>query len=138
MTPLADSSSTATYNGHLDIYAVGMCSLCLIHCILLPLVGTLLPIAGIAAEDEFIHRLLVVMAAPATLWLVFKVAMDKPNSAFVFIALSGLSMIMLAAFVEALSLYEVPLTLVGASVLGVAHLQRWIKGRRFRRSHLQI
>ena len=132
-----DSSPIGSRNAHLDIYAVGMCTLCLVHCVVLPLMTTLLPLAGLISEDEMVHRLLVLLAAPATLWLVYKALLVKRSSAFVFMALTGLSLLLVAAFVETLSRFETPLTLVGATVLGFAHLQRWFQHRRFRRSQTQ-
>lgn len=137
MSGVADSSPVNNRNAHLDLYAVGMCSLCLVHCVVLPLTGTLLPLAGLASDDELVHKLLVLLAAPATLWLVYKTALYKRISAFILLALTGLGFLLIAAFVEPLARYEVPLTLVGATVLGISHLHRWLQFRRYRRSHAQ-
>ena len=138
MPRVAASPPVNNRNAHLDLYAVGMCTLCLVHCIVLPLMGTLLPLAGLASENELIHKLLVLLAAPATLWLVYETASYKRNSGFVYLALSGLGFLLIAAFVESLAKYEVPFTLVGATVLGVAHLHRWLRFRRHRHPHVQI
>ena len=137
MSKSSDDSFNGGSNPHLDIYAVGMCTLCLAHCIVLPLAATLLPIAGLMSNDELVHRLLVLLAAPATVWLVYKTALVKLNSMFIFGALTGLGLLLTAAFVEALSKFEVPLTLAGATILGFSHLQRWLRLRRFRRSEVQ-
>ena len=137
MVRVADSSTVNNQNAHLDLYATGMCTLCLVHCIVLPLVGTLLPIAGLVSEDELVHKILVLLAAPATLWLVYKTVLQKQNTVFVYLAISGLALLLIAAFVESLAQYEIPLTVVGATILGTAHLHRWLRFRRFRRSHAQ-
>ncbi len=136
MTTTTQSSFSENRNAHLNLYAVGMCTLCLAHCILLPLAATLLPIAGLVSGDELVHKLLVLLAAPATIWLVYKAVLDKGSSLFVFTALSGLGLLLIAAFVEALSRFETSLTLVGATVLALSHLQRWLRIRRFRRSQV--
>ncbi|MCY4093548.1 MAG: MerC domain-containing protein [Gammaproteobacteria bacterium] len=137
MAGVAESSPDNNRSAHLDLYAAGMCTLCLVHCIVLPLAGTLLPIAGLVSEDELVHKILVLMAAPATLWLVYKTALHKRNSTFIYLALSGLTLLVIAAFVESLAKYEVSLTVAGATILGASHLQRWLRIRRYRRAHAE-
>ena len=122
---------------HLNLYAVGMCTLCLLHCIALPLAVTLFPIAGLISGDELVHKLLVLLAAPATIWLVYRASLGDRNLVFIATALAGLGLLLIAAFIEALSRYETSLTLVGATVLGFSHLQRWLRLRQFRRSQAQ-
>ncbi len=138
MARVTDSAPVINRNAHLDLYAASMCTLCLVHCIVLPLTGTLLPIAGLISEDELVHKILVLMAAPATLWLVYKTAIQKQNSLFIYLAITGLALLLIAAFVETLARYEVPLTVVGATVLGASHVQRWLRLRRYRRAHAGI
>lgn len=123
---------------HLNLYAVGMCSLCLIHCIVLPLTVTLFPIMGLISGDELVHKLLVLLAAPATIWLVYKASLGNRNLVFIVTALTGLALLLIAAFVEPLSRYETSLTVVGATVLGFSHLQRWLRLRQFRRTQAQV
>ena len=121
---------------HLNLYAVGMCSLCLIHCIVLPLAVALFPIAGLISGDELVHKILVLLAVPATIWLVYKASVGDRNLTFIVTALSGLALLLIAAFIEVLSRFETPLTLIGATVLGFSHLQRWLRLRQFRRSQV--
>ena len=123
---------------HLNLYAVGMCTLCLLHCIALPLVVTLFPIAGLISGDELVHKILVLLAAPATIWLVYRSSFGDRNLVFIASALAGLVLLLVAAFIEVLSRYETSLTLVGATVLGFSHLQRWLRLRQFRRSQAQV
>ena len=138
MESASDSSGNEMRNAHLDVYAVGMCTLCLVHCIALPLLTTLLPIAGVISDNGVVHRVLVLLAAPATIWLVYKASLERGSAGFIAMALSGLALLLIAAFVEALASFETPLTLVGATVLGFAHLQRWLRFRRYRRSVAQV
>ncbi len=123
---------------HLNLYAVGMCTLCLIHCIVLPLTVTLIPIAGLISGDELVHKILVLLAAPATIWLVYKASQGDRNLVFIVTALVGLAFLLIAAFMEVISRYETSLTLVGATVLGFSHLQRWFRLRQFRSSQPQV
>lgn len=114
---------------HMDFYAVGVCSLCLLHCIALPFAATLLPIIGLVAEDELVHKLLVVAAVPVTLWLIYKSITTEKYYVFVLFGLVGLSFLLVAAFVESLSLYEVTFTLIGSLLLAFAHIYRWTRYR---------
>lgn len=114
----------------LDLYAVGICTLCLIHCVGLPFVAMLLPVAGLLSGDELVHRLLVLLGAPATIWLIYKASITKRYLSFIITASTGLGLLVIAAFVELVSEFETPLTVLGACVLGFSHLWRWLHARR--------
>ncbi len=114
----------------LDFYAVGMCTLCLIHCAGMPFVAMLLPIAGLFSGDELVHRLLVLLGAPATVWLIYKALETKRHLSFVIMASTGLGLLVIAAFVERVSEFDAPVTVLGASLLGFSHLWRWFRARR--------
>ncbi len=113
----------------LDLYAAGLSTLCLIHCLALPLLATLLPLAAYFAENELVHRILVLLAAPATLWVVRTSWGHNGSSLFIGAALTGLGLLVLGAFVEPLEAYEQPITVAGAVLLGSAHLARWFRHR---------
>ena len=113
----------------LDLYAAALSTLCLIHCLALPLVATLLPLAAHFAENEAVHRMLVLLAAPVSLWVVWKAWSTKGHGVFIAAALIGLGLLFLGAFVEATEAYEEPITVAGAALLGCAHLWRWLRHR---------
>ena len=117
-------------NAHLNLYAASMCTICLAHCILLPFVAVLLPVAGLATSDELVHKLLVLLSVPVSLWLVYKACLMEGNLYFIIVALVGVTLLVIAAFVEALASMEVPITVTGAVLLGFAHFQRWLRIRR--------
>ncbi len=102
----------------LDEYAIGLSALCLLHCLGTPILVTLLPLSAYLSDSHWIHQLLVLLAAPATLW----VAHANPMPFFVIAGLSGLGLLLVAAFVEALAVYELPMTVTGALLLGSVHL----------------
>ena len=132
-----DSLNPGIGQAYLDVYAASMCMLCLLHCIAIPIASILLPVLGVLSENELIHQLLVLLAAPATLWLVCRATLSKQNLGFVIMALVGLGLLLLAAFVEAVSRHETLLTLIGATLLGFAHVRRWLHLRRWHRSQVQ-
>ena len=110
----------------IDLYAAGLSMLCIVHCLALPLLTSFLPLLGYLSENEAVHQLLVLMAAPATLWVVWQsTSTFRRRWPFIVAALSGLFMLLLAGFVAALEHYEQWLTIIGALCLATAHLWRW-------------
>lgn len=126
MDPGNGQLSPAT--ARLDLYAAGLSSLCLLHCLALPLLVALLPLAALA-ENELVHRVLVVAAIPVSLRVIWKTLPAGRNWPFVGTALSGLGLLLLAAFQEAVSAYEEPLTVAGGTLLMAAHLWHWTRQR---------
>ena len=113
----------------LDIYAASLCVLCMVHCVGLPLLAAILPVMAQVSENPLVHQSLVLLAAPVTLWLVCRAVLVEANWLFLALASSGLTLLLLAAFVEALAPQEELITIVGASVLGFAHMRRWSQHR---------
>ena len=111
----------------LDLYAVGISTLCVLHCVALPVLVALMPVAGQAAENELVHRVFVVVAVPVSLRVIWKTRPVSDNRLFVSAALVGLGLLLSAAFTEALSAYEEPMTVAGAVLLGSAHLWHWLR-----------
>lgn len=109
----------------LDASAVGLSSLCLIHCLALPVLAATLPLAGALAENEWIHRGFVLAAAPITGLAVWR-AFPK-DAVFIIGALLGLAILIASAFVEALHDHETLLTVIGALTLASAHLWHWAR-----------
>ena len=114
-------------SARLDLCAVGLSTLCLLHCVALPVLAALMPVAAQAAENELVHRLLVVAAIPVSLRVIWKTPPVAGNRLFVGAALTGLGLLLLAAFIEALEPYEQPITVTGAVLLGLAHLWHYVR-----------
>ena len=103
----------------LDRGGVVISSLCLIHCLFLPLLGTFLPLLGVWAEIEWIHKTFVLMAFPLCLNLIFQ----SREMLTRITAILGFSLLFSGAFVHALHEFEAIITVIGAICLGFAHLQ---------------
>ena len=123
--PTSPLNAAPPANRNADLFAVGISTLCLLHCLALPLLSVLLPVAGQLSENEAIHRALVIMAVPVSLSAVWQSLRNPAFRLFIVGTLSGLLLLLVAAFSEALSAYEEPLTISGALLLGLAHLWRW-------------
>ena len=128
MNPINGQTTTVdSGSARLNLCAVGLSTLCLLHCIALPILITVLPVAAQAAENELVHQALVLAAVPVSLRVVWKTLPLDGNRLFVGAALGGLGLLLLAAFVEAVSQYEQPITVAGGALLGSAHLWHWMR-----------
>lgn len=116
----------------LDIAAIGLSTLCLIHCLALPFLASALPFLAHFSENELAHKLLVLMAAPVSLLVVRTARSTQGSGLFIVAALTGLGLLFVGAFVEAVSAYEEPITVAGAILLASAHLWRWLRHRHVR------
>lgn len=122
-------------SARLDLCAAGLSTLCLLHCLALPLLATLMPLAAQVAESELAHRILAASAIPVSFGVVWKTSRVDSNGAFVGAVMSGLGLLLLAAFVEAVSTYEEPITVAGGVLLCSAHLWHWMQQRGKRDFH---
>ena len=111
----------------LDFFAVALSTLCVLHCVALPVLVAFMPVIAQAAENELVHQIMVVIALPVSLRVIWMSRPLSGNRLFVGTALAGLGLLLLGAFVEAVSLYEVPITIVGGTLLASAHLWHWIR-----------
>ena len=133
-TAATGSPQAVTASG-LDLCAAALSVLCLIHCAALPLLAALLPLAGQLSENEMVHQALALLAVPASLEAIRKTWPAEGFGFSIVVAPIGLVLLFLAAFVEAASAYETPMTVAGALLLGWAHLWRWARHRRAARQH---
>ena len=109
----------------IDATAVTLSGLCVVHCLALPVVAAFLPVLGQFTEAEWIHKVLVLIAAPLSLGAAFQAQSGKKRVVFLLLAGFGLLLMVLAAFVHALHDVETPMTVIGASFLASAHIWRW-------------
>lgn len=112
----------------LDLWAVALSGVCLVHCLALPIISTAIPLALQTPESHWVHVLLVLLATPLSAYVIWKSLEHSRAYWFVVVAASGLALLNVAAFVPVVSALEAPLTVAGAALLGSAHLARWIAG----------
>lgn len=108
----------------IDGSAIMLSTLCLVHCLLLPILAATLPVAGVWAEAEWLHRLFVVAALPFALLALSAKRVGILASALI---VTGFAILAAGAFVEALHDYEVTLTVIGALLLACGHGLRWLR-----------
>lgn len=117
-------SSTLT-NRVLDASAITLSGLCLVHCLALPALAVALPLAGLWAEQEWVHQIFALSALPITVFAMTRPFHEGARTSFILLAGSGLALLIGAAFIEGLHDLETPLTVVGALLLATAHIRRW-------------
>ncbi|MEL7104046.1 MAG: MerC family mercury resistance protein [Pseudomonadota bacterium] len=106
----------------IDGSAIALSGLCLLHCLALPLLSAVLPIAGVWAEAEWLHKAFVIAALPFSLIGLSSKRMTVPIGVLI---ISGISLLILGAFVESLHDYELHLTVAGGLLLAAGHALRW-------------
>lgn len=107
----------------LDLSAVGLSALCLIHCLALPGLSLLLPALGVFASAEWIHVVFVLVAAPVAILAFVDSRTLRPRSRPLLAVVGGALALMLAGAAEFPSPgYERPLTVVGGLLLAGAHI----------------
>lgn len=113
----------------IDYAGIAISTLCIVHCILLPLATSTLPIVGMISENEIVHKVLVLLAViPAA--FVFASSIGSRFSLLIrLIGVTGIATLFLGAFVEWFHDYETVLTLVGATCLASAHIFRLLDNR---------
>lgn len=109
-----------------DICAVGLSSVCLVHCLVIAASSALMPFASLHVDNHLLHAVMILMVAPVSFWVVWRVWREgQGTKLFVYAVLGGVSLLILAVAVPAFHHAEVPLTVTGSLMLGAAHLWRW-------------
>ncbi|MEM0928356.1 MAG: MerC domain-containing protein [Pseudomonadota bacterium] len=109
--------------------AVVLSSLCILHCLALPVLASLVPTLGVWFDHEWIHRGLVLLAIPFTATALLQGGLSGRALGFAIGATAGLALLLAAAFVESLHDSEALLTVIGALILASAHIWRWTMHR---------
>jgi hypothetical protein len=120
----------------LDITSMGLSGLCVVHCLLLPFLVAALPFLGALTRTEWVHQVLILIAAPLTALAFWRVkAWTKPEIAAMMII--GVLLLAAAAFIPALDAYEVVISVSGALSLAGAHLMNYLGGRHLFHRHTE-
>jgi hypothetical protein len=115
----------------LDAGAVALSSLCLLHCLALPLLAAALPLFGAWAQAEWVHLLFVAIALPLTGYALWRADRRHrlPIMAWTAAGL-GLGLLLAGALELPSHAWETPLTVTGSLLLAATHV--WNARRRHR------
>ncbi len=114
--------------GTLDFFAIGVATLCILHCLALPLLISAVSLSIPFVESELTHKVLVMIALPISLYAIFADAKHGGRIAFIVTATAGLALLLGAAFLEPMEAHEELLTTAGSILLVAAHLWRATRG----------
>lgn len=104
----------------IDVVAIWISLTCLAHCLLMPIVFSLLPFLGDLDKNDWIHKTLIVIALPVSVYALWRSGGWQVMYLVTF-AILGLIALGVAAFVPAFHDYETGLSVFGALVLAVVH-----------------
>lgn len=97
---------------------------CIVHCLALPLLSSLLPTFTMSLEEEWIHLLLLALLIPVALYSFITGKRNHHRNAPLILGVMGIIILLLAIFTEDLGTRELEsvLTLVGSLILILSHI----------------
>lgn len=104
-----------------DIAAIGLSSLCLVHCLALPLAAGLLPLVGVWADAPWVHWAFALTAAPVSLWALTR----RPAALPLALGLGGLLLLFAGAAEFPSHETETATTVAGGLIVALAHVLNW-------------
>jgi hypothetical protein len=106
-----------------DGVAVSASLLCLAHCLLLPLLVSILPVLGLLADDSLpVHAALLGLALPLGLWALGR---GRHRAGWGPLALGLFGFALMAAALMTSEPHERLLTVAGVSLVAIAHWRNW-------------
>jgi hypothetical protein len=116
-----------------DLSAISLSGLCLAHCLALPVLAAFVPALAAWTRAEWVHGLIVLVAAPLTAFALWRAHLARPLP-MALLALAALSLLALTA--GALqwpqARWATPITVAGSLLLASAHGWNW---RRLAHAH---
>lgn len=111
-----------------DGIAVSASLLCLVHCLVLPLLAVSLPALGLfVTHSLLVHALLLGLALPLGLWAL---ARGRRRAGWWPLALGIAGFTLMGAALLSTALTEGWLTVAGVSLVAIAHWRNWRAGHR--------
>ncbi|QTD56887.1 MerC domain-containing protein [Parasphingorhabdus cellanae] len=113
------------YANRLESLALLLSGLCLFHCLGLPLLLIAIPaLAAVLTVPESVHFYLVITALPLS--VIVLVLGRRQHKSFIPLAMGIIGLLfMTAALTEQYRSDEITLTVIGATILALAHIINW-------------
>jgi hypothetical protein len=112
-----------------DASALGLSGLCLVHCLLLPVVAAFVPTLVVLTHAEWVHTAFLVVALPTTglaLWSVNR--HHRPPAGLIALACMGLACLFVGAVGWPLRGWHEQITVAGSLLLVTTHIWNWRRG----------
>jgi MerC mercury resistance protein len=112
----------------LDGFAISASLLCLIHCLVLPIMILALPLTAVAlGNSEWFHPVILMFAIPTSLYALLSGFREHGQLKSLIFGFIGILCLFLGLWIEHFALAETVLTVIGSLFLAAGHLQniRW-------------
>lgn len=121
----------STYRSHLDSISVTVSLLCVIHCVLLPILLTTLPLWGFEVlENSYIEFGTILISLVAGGWAIWKGYWKYHHHiSILLLFVSGIGVMITANFTEK-EFIEMILKGIGAMLIVTSHIMNWKGCRR--------
>ncbi len=114
---------------NLDTAGIGLASLCIVHCLALPMIVALMPmLAGTLDLPEEFHLAMVLLALPLSGWALGRGFHHHRHVAPAIAGATGLALMGSAVAFSPDEAWETTQTTVGSLLLIAAHLGNWARG----------
>lgn len=109
-----------------DASAMALSGLCLVHCLALPLLASLLPLLGRWSQAEWVHLVFAGMAVPLSSYTLWRAHRRRALPVGMWaMAIAGLSGLLLGAVGWPAPALETPVTVAGSLLVAGTHLWNW-------------
>ncbi|MFT4267111.1 MAG: MerC domain-containing protein [Xenophilus sp.] len=109
-----------------DASAMALSGLCLVHCLALPLLASLLPLFGAWSRAEWVHAAFAGVALPLSGCALWRAHRQRPLPAALWaMTTAGLAGLLLGALGWPTPALETPVTVIGSLLVASAHLWNW-------------
>ena len=111
-----------------DTAATALSALCILHCLALPLVASVLPVLSVVADAQWLHWLFAGLAIVISASVPLRDVLARKAG---FLAPAGLGIAFLIAglFADQLGADETILTVIGGLLVAFAHVRRIVVNR---------
>lgn len=110
----------------LDLSAVSISALCLAHCLALPVLAAMLPLASAWVQTEWVHAVFVLIAAPlSAIALLHGGPAHRTPARWLALAGLGVALLAFGAVGWPDRSWETPITVAGSLCLATVHLWNW-------------
>jgi len=122
------------HSDRLDKLAIVLSALCLVHCLAVPLAVVALPVLGasLTGSETDVHWILLAMAIPLSVWAYARGYRHHGDLVATWSGGTGLVLMFLGVSHWFADWLEIPLTLVGVTLVSLGH---FINMRHCRRAH---
>jgi hypothetical protein len=108
-----------------DFLAMTFSSLCLIHCLFLPVAAAFGPLVADGIGNPLFHKIMVLLAIPTSVYAFWRIKTIPPLS--LILVSTGLIGLFSGAFINSLETLETPITVVSALFIMAGHMIRYIR-----------